>query len=515
MSASFSSRFLSCATLLLAGLFFFLMLGWLWDVWHDNAANHDVFWLFTGFERLGDGETMLQSFYETNPPLSVFIYAPAFWVTAQEWLTLPHAVFLYTGMLLALAIAATMYAMRFIKAFSPSQILLVCGGLLVCGTVMTAPNYGQRDHFLALAAVPLVLLLLGRTIAPRSLNITDVAILFVGTLFLLLKPYYGLLPAFLMLHRAVKQKRISALWDADFIVMALATMAYVGTVYFFFNDYLTIILPAVMDLYVDSGWSFIPSRVAMTLAAWMIIMGFSFHRALPDETRKLARLLLLFSAFSFLIFLLMMKGYAYHLLPCLTFMYLAGVLLGDGVLQNVVKKPARRALLLLTPLAAICLMMPDSFIPQEDAVEREEITKRVEACGKDCSFLIMGSTVRITQLISYYADKPHASRFPKFWFAEGIVEDGIDIEKDRSRLERYRHYVDMITADINRYKPRIILSCDYYANLMPWLSSYESFKGAFKYYKKAKDVSYDHGAFHHGKPSRTPRIVKCAQYNRI
>lgn len=498
----------------MAGLFFCLIAGWLWLIWREDSANHDVFWLFTGFERLTNGETMLQSFYETNPPLSVFIYAPAFWLADHAWLPLPRAVILYTSMLLAMAIAATIYAARYIATLSRQQVLVMCAGMLVCGTVMAASNYGQRDHFLAMAAVPVVLLLLGRTSAPRRLNIMDAAVLFIGTLFLLLKPYYGLLPAFLMLHRALKQRRVAALWDSDFVIMALATVGYAACVCVFFADYLTDILPEVMDLYADSGWSFVPLRIVLALAAWLIVMGLSFNRRLPIETQRMVRMLLLFSALSFFIFLLMMKGYAYQLLPCLMFMYLAALLTGDAFLARVMVMPARRILLLTMSMAAIFLMLPDSFIPHEKGVEQQAITKAVASCGDDCSFLIMGSTVRVTQLISYYAEKPHASRFAKFWFAEGMVMDGLDIEKDHRKLERYRHYVDMITADINRYKPRLILSCDQYADFMPWLSSYEGFRKAFSPYKKGSIVSYDNAAFH-GRSTRGALIVECTQYNRI
>lgn len=507
-----AGRISSYFTILTASSFFLLIAGWLWVIWREDAANHDVFWLFTGFQRLTAGETMLQSFYETNPPLSVFIYAPAFWLAGHQWLSLPHAVILYTSTLLILALAAVTYAARFMPLLSRQQVQGLCAGMAVCGTLMAASNYGQRDHFLAMAVVPVVLLLCGRTLSPRRLTITDALILFTGTLFLLLKPYYGLLPAFLMVHRAVKQKRLAAFWDSDFIIMALATIIYGACVYIFFNDYLTDILPTVIKLYADSGWSFVPLRLVLTMAAWLVTMGFTFNRKLPPETQRMAHLLMFFSFLSFIIFLLMMKGYAYQLLPCLMFMYLAIFLIGEALLAGILK-PLQRTFLLGTAMAVMFLAMPDSFIPHRNAVEREEVTKVVADCGDDCSFLIMGSTVRVTQLISYYAHKPHASRFAKFWFAEGMVMDGLDIEQESTARERYRLFVDMITADINRYKPRLILSCNQYADFMPWLSSYEGFRKAFSPYKKGDVVSYDHSAFHGGHNKRHI-VVKCTQYHR-
>ncbi|HEY0900818.1 MAG TPA: hypothetical protein VGD95_01720 [Micavibrio sp.] len=497
------------AGLMLAGI----ILWWLALQWRDNAANHDIFWLFTGFQRLGAGHTMAQSFYETNPPLSVYIYAPAFWLAEQSWLSLPRAIILYTTLLLAAAIAATLYAARLIRGVTRGDILLFVTALVVGGTVMAGSNYGQRDHFLALAALPLVLLLLGRTQTPRRLNAADVMILVIGTLFLLLKPYYGLLPAFLMAHRAGTQKRIAALWDIDFIVMALATFGYGLCVYLFFPDYLTVILPAVMDLYIDSGWRYYFSDLSLILSGLLLMLGLSRRPAVPADARALLHILLGCAALSFVIFLLMMKGYAYHLLPCLTFMLVAGLWLAHRLCPWI-DNSRLRLWLLAIPLALLCLLIPDSFIPHKRDVEREAITQRIAACAGECPYLIIGSTVRITQLISYYTGKPHASRFPKFWFAEGMVEEGIDFQKDRQRLDRYRHYVDMIVADINADKPKLIFSCKYYADFMPWLTSYENFKAAFAPYHKTSDVWYDHDIFHHGKSAAKPRIVKCTQYER-
>lgn len=489
-----------------------LLAGWLLLMWQQDAAHHDIFWLYTGFLRLQSGQSMVEVFYETNPPLSIYIYTPAFWLTQAGIFSLPHAILIYTTALLAAALAAGLYAARTLKM--PVSVVVMTGGLLLCGTVLAGSNYGQRDHYVALAALPLLLLLWGRTQTPRPLNKVEIAILVIGTMFLLLKPYYGLLPAYLMLHRAYVQKRITALWDADFMVMAGTTLLYAFCIYFFFRDYVTQILPAVLDLYVDSGWRYSLARLALLASAWCLLLGLSSHRRVADDTRALARQLLIFAAFSLLIYLLMMKGYDYHLLPCLTFLYLAGLYIGHDLFKPWVTSSTLCLLLMVLPLALICLLRADSFIPHKRDVERQALTQRIAACTGDCPFLMIGSTLRIAQLISYYTDQPHASRFAKTWFAEGMREDGLDIEKATQQRDRYRHYVDMITADILLYKPRMIFSCDYYADLMPWLSTYDNFTQAFALYRKTSEVKYDHDIFHHGKSARKPRIVTCVQYDR-
>lgn len=487
-----------------------LLLGWGWQQWLGAMANHDLFWLYTGFLRLTQGQTMAQSFYETNPPLSVFIYTPAFWIAQQDWLSLPHAIFVYTLTLVALSALATRDVLRR-AGLDRCQTALICLGLIICGTVLTPPNLGQRDHLLALAAFPLMILLLTRTRGYEAPALVAAPILFFGTFFLLLKPYYGLLPAALMVHRAITQKRISAFWDTDFLVMAAATLLYAVSVWRFFPDYITIILPDVVALYADTGWSVNLLRVFFIISIWFILMGLSVPRR---KVSNYVRPFLYFSALSFIIFIMMFKGYAYHLLPCLTFLYVALLLVADGLLRGLIREPVIRMLSLCLIVSGLMLAIPHSFFPERDKIIKEEITQIVAGCGDDCKFLLMGGTVRTTQLISYYGGKPHASRFPKFWFLEGLVGEGLNQKTSENPLGPYHHYADMIAEDIDFYKPQIIFSCDYIVKHVELLSHYESFRKNFASYKVVRDFSYNYAVFHGRRPGRADKIVPCTLYQR-
>ncbi len=499
--------FLKGALALILGV---LLLGWGWQQWQAAVVNHDLFWLYTGFVRLTQGQTMAQAFYETNPPLSVFIYTPAFWLVQQGCLSLPHAILAYTMAAVGLSALATMAVLRCAR-LDRYQTALICLGLIICGTVLTPPNLGQRDHLLALAAFPLMILLLTRTRGFDIPAFLAIPILFAGTVFLLLKPYYGLLPAALMIHRAITQKRISAFWDADFLVMAVPPLLYAVSVWRFFPDYITVILPDVMALYADTGGSANPPRVALVISVWLILMMLSApHRNLNSYIRPCLWL----SALSFFIFVLMMKGYSYHLLPCLTFLYVAGLLLADGLLRGRIREPVIRMLSLGLMASGLMLIFPHSFFPSRDDIMKEEITQIIADCGDDCKFLLMGGTVRTTQLISYYGGKPHASRFPKFWFLEGLVWDGLNQKTDENPLGPYHRYVDMIVEDIDFYKPQIIFSCDHIVRHVELLSHYESFRKSFASYKVVRNFSYNHSAFHGHRLGRGDKIIPCTLYQR-
>jgi hypothetical protein len=192
----------------------------------------------------------------------------------------------------------------------------------------------------------------------------------------------------------------------------------------------------------------------------------------------------------------------------------AGLLLADGLLRGRIREPAIRMLSLSLMASGLMLVLPHSFFPNRDDIIKEEITQIIAGCGDNCKFLLMGGTVRTTQLISYYGGKSHASRFPKFWFLEGLVGDGLNRETSENPLGPYHHYADMIAEDIDFYKPQIIFSCDYILKHVELLSHYESFRKSFASYKAVRDFSYNYSIFHGHRSGREDMIVPCTLYQR-
>jgi hypothetical protein len=251
--------------------------------------------------------------------------------------------------------------------------------------------------------------------------------------------------------------------------------------------------------------------VIYVVCAWLILMGLSSS---VTNTVNYTRMFLWFSALSFLIFIMMMKGYAYHLLPCLTFLYIAGLLVVDGLLRRRIRDNAIRIFALGLILSGLIIPLPRAFLPGRDDIMKEEITQIVAGCGEDCKFLVMGGTVRAIQLISYYGGKPHASRFPKFWFLEGVVRDALYQKDSENPLGPYWKYADMIAEDIDFYKPDIIFSCDYIVRHVPLLSHYESFRKSFAPYRAVRKLSYNFNVFHGNRLAPGREMIPCTLYQR-
>src|SRR5690606_32184496 len=130
-------------------------------------------------------------------------------------------------------------------------------------TVLSSVYFGERDQILGIALFPFVMIQLGLTFSwPRPRPAVFWSVVIFGAVLILLKPHFGLLPTILLLHRAILQRRL-ALWkDPDFIALVTATSCYILFLLVFFSDYLTIILPDVLRLYLPESEGNAPLRAS-------------------------------------------------------------------------------------------------------------------------------------------------------------------------------------------------------------------------------------------------------------
>ena len=446
---------------------------------------------------------MAQGFYETNPPLSVLVYAPAFLLAQHGIMTLAHSILVYGLLLVGLSVVATYKAITKWDFLSGVDKGVICALLLLGGTIMTNPEFGQRDHLLALGAVPLCCVLLSRTWGFESDRGWTLAILVVGTLLLLLKPYYGLLPAFLMGHRMLTRRNFMAAFDYDFLIMAGVTVTYALGLYVFFNDYLRLILPDLPYLYGATGARFKATVILLCGFSWALLWAVTLHQGRTLRRVGLARIMLTLAGFSFLIFLLMNKGYAYHLVPFQLFMLIAAGLLLRAYTPW-----------LVVALVAGVLAFPKAYYPSPDFIKGQEVTRIVSECGVDCRFLMLGPPVRAIQHVSYYAGKEHASRFSKVWFIEGLL----DREKKNSGLKETailrQKYSDMVAEDMGLYRPQIIFVCKNLTDTFAYLSQSPAFADQIKAYRYERTVSFDTIAFFEKPGLQDFKKMPCDLYKR-
>lgn len=487
---------------------------WFWPAWSGGTVNHDIFWFYTGYQRLLSGGTLLRDFYELNPPLTIFFYAPAFFLAAQDVLPLERSILLYGLMLIVLSAIATYRIVRRWPDMGRDRAALVCMLLFFAATIMVGPDFGQRDHFAALGAVPVACLLMGRSLGyaaqPRGFTF---AVLALGTLALLLKPHYGLLPAFLMLHRAYVQRRLSALWDGDFLVMAATTAAYALMTLVLFRDYLKTIVPDAIILYAGHWASFNILDVVFYSYLGLFLVALTFYPRISKGIARDARMFAILGLLALCAYFIMNKGYSYHLIPAGTFFLLAMGILLSAMMQAAGWRGPVPLAWQAAVFSLIVTFMPHPYLPPPDAIRAQPMTRMVAACGEGCRFLVMGGTVRMIQLVSYYSGKEHASRFAKFWI-QGLRAEEQKRPDDAGLLAMRQRIARMIAEDMARYRPDLVFVCNDYTDYIPYLSIHPGFVEEMRNYKAEGFVASNKAVYFLRNPQGHGDSYPCAIYKR-
>lgn len=485
---------------------------WAYDELFIKAANHDIIWLVTGLERVLGGQRMTDAAYDPNPPLSFLIYLPVYLAAKIPGMKLEYAIF-FTTSLAALLSSALCYALvRKWPFFDRASAWALAVSFLVAGTVAAHPNFGQRDHLLILGLFPLILLQLSRTYGWPVPGAAAWAAMIAGSVLLLLKPHYAVIPAALFLHRMIVQRRLWVIKDADFLCLSLAALTYIALIWVFFRDFATDILPDVLTLYAHAGAG-TDVRVIVTLSTVFAagsILFFVFSRNMDNGKRAFIGRLPVLSIFCLLPYWLMGRGYFYHLLPAFTIFWV----FADAAFFIITRRfSGARPALVLTIAALIFgayFVRPHPAYPGREEIKNLPLTKMVSSCGPDCSFLLMGASVQETQLIQHYAEKPHASRFPKFWFLgyEHAPDEQVAFWHDPAMQEKYTRYV---AEDIKKYTPALIIACDKKQSFMKVFTASPAFLEQWRHYSYSGKTGLDKKDYN---PVMKSRVKPCDIYRR-
>ena len=464
------------------------LLPWLSTFW-TQAVNTDIAFLTLSAERMLDGLSMSEAYYDTNLPLSIIVQIPAAALAKFTPLPLYYAANIYALTLLVLSFAAVAALLARDKDLSLEQRFSILGIYLLTNTLLPNYDFGQKDHFLAMALIPLVLTQILITRKTQIPPLLKHIVLAAGAFFILIKPHYGLLPAAIFIHRAITQRRLSVVRDADFLWLAGMAIGYIAVLLIFFNDFLTIILPDIIKYYASD----ISTKVVLTGIILMIkaIVPFFLTLLIFKKAPGIIPAFSLFAVLSFIPFIIQGKGWVYHALPANIFFYICAFALFSyaitaalGALSKI-KTPSLFAhmmsfalpMLILFTLVIKSYAEPPSFhrITHQE-YKNTAFAKRINTCkeeyGKECTFLIFNDTINIAPELQTYTDVPNATRFPLPWFVPALLneERALEHEQTPQKQEQFdtavSKYMNMIARDFARYDPEIVFvgHFSYYAD---------------------------------------------------
>lgn len=466
----------------------------------NSSINGDTAWLLVAAQRLLDGGTFFHDVFELNPPLSVYIHYPAVWIASLTGAPLYYAVYAYFILLIAISATATHRLLQCYNFLNPEQRFFILLGFIIGATIIPSVSFGEREHLVFLGLFPFVLVQHALTNGISIPSRLKWPVLIVGSIAIVLKPHFGILPTILLLHRAIAHKKLIPIAkDPDFLALSATTILYAISVAVFAPDYISGVLPYVMKLYIDQknfaiAW---PPLFLQTVIIAVFLLFEGFWSSLKDKTKQTGILLYMSALLCLIPYAVQMKGFYYHMLPALGFFYAGLALTIHGYAWQSLRRPLSR--LVVTAALMLGLAYADKppllKYPTHNDYKTMPLSVTLEKhCPAPCSFFMFHNSIEIPWQTAIYTNSTIASRFATLWFLPAIYLKRNLTDKDAAELKE--SFASMLADDFNRLRPKImILTTNLYfnpdspVNLIDYFSDNKDFRQAIAPYKKIDAIT--------------------------
>ncbi len=311
----------------------------------------DIAWLLYVARRWMAGRELYVDVVEVNPPLIVWISAIP--IKLARWLAVDPQ-FVAMPFFVSMVLACVWWSVNLLQAYGGifarrAPVFAVIGSVFL---IVPGSDLGQREHLLAAAFLPYLVLFAQRMDGRRSNVWTCLAAGMIAGLGCALKPRYD--AVFVVLECLALTRGLRP-WRAMPVAAAVASLAYAGSVVLLCPAYLNRAVPMALALY---GATDVPILALLTDSALLIAgqvitlcLLWLRRRTVRDNTLMLT--LVVFAATSTVVCFVDGKDWYYHRLPA-TIVTLLALLLWVATEYRGSRSPFR--LSVLVGGAAVSLM---------------------------------------------------------------------------------------------------------------------------------------------------------------
>lgn len=472
---------------------------------YSVRMSSDIAIIVSFAERIMDGMTPLDGYYDPNPPLSFLIYIPVVWLGDYIGVAVYKVLFFYTFLWIAVSLFSVMCLL---ESLIPDHKTLrhFLGCLFTAGLVIVpGSDFGDRDHFVIIGLLPFLLMQIGYLQNVNMNRYITAFSLITGTLAVLIKPHYGLLPVCLMLWRAGRDRNFKSLFQADFFCLTAGVILYILICLIYFREYVFVVFVDVFGLY-------IPLRnpvVWPELMAYSILFGLCVYVTYESKAKLLVKhiccLLCMAGWLLLVVYVVQGKGLNYHRIPYLVFFFTAcGVSLYVLLLKFKVREGISMPLsLVFTVLALLSLRgLPGGYITHDRFKEMPLSETLATYCENPCSYFLFHDTSELIHPLAIYHNAFHASRFTSLWFLPKILVG--EKNGDPRALSLKKQYTSMIVDDFRKYKPDILIIMsgtgfqDISYEFIDYFSSDPDFRKEAEHYKRVDTISFNRNIYFPG-----------------
>lgn len=464
--------------------------------------NYDVIYLTHAAKQMLAGGTYLHDFFETNPPLIMFLYLPPVLLSQLTSISLIYTVRIYILLLIFCSMSLCYFLLQ--KLFKEDRLFyyLILYSLALILLLLPAYQLGQREHLMMIFTTPYLFAVMVRLEnKPLSPYLTAV-IGFLAGLGISLKPFFLTMPFLIEIYYIYKKNNLLAWIRPEIMAIVFVFVSYLLILFYFYTDYLQIILPFVNRVYfigMKEPWEIYfkqqPTVPFCFIAAIAYLATQKLHRY-PTINRVLFLALLGFIAS----FTIPRSTWYYHVLPAFGIACLLFILMLEPLIRNVINqfKLLNALLLLLLLINIFSLPITYSFYYFKKTMElkREPLAQEVFAFFNHYApyntFTCFSVSSDFTP-IALYSTAEYVGPSTFFWWEFGFVRLQ-KIAKDPAalqQLEKDRAFIaNIVTTNLIEKKPRFVLIDDIAAkrhllqdiDYLQEFSQYKNFRIAWRQY---------------------------------
>lgn len=488
-----------------------------WAVIQTNSSVKDnIAWLSICAKRIMAGDSMSLSCYDTNPPLSIYLYAPPALLNDFTGFPIYYGVYLMAFLAIVLSCWASWKILQHLSFLDNDIRVIFVISQLVGTTLLTGLSYAERDHFMILGLIPFVLAQICITQKIKLPVFLLWLTLLVGAFAILLKPHYGLIPVVLLCHRLFVQKKLlRVLRDADFIALSISTLAYILFIALFHSDFITIILPDISAFYPNQYVSGLVLPVVKIYGVFFLFIwgAFLFYSKGQQENKKINFILLISfcGLLTVFLFFIQMKGFWYHRIPTYAFFSITVSLTLYILIKSILSGSKYSRLLKYLPTFACFTVFAFAYIKQppnpgftthQQYLNAPLSTFINENCVDPCSIFITYENMGIISQTMFYQNDLYATRLPVFWFFprwNSSDRTKMSTEQAAYFAKAHKRFANMHLEDLKRYKPSLLMIMrngpdtpkDVALDLFDFMKVEPEYETLLKDYKKSGEFSID------------------------
>lgn len=479
----------------------------------------DVSYLLHVTKQLINGGTYFKDFFETNPPMILYLYLPVCFLQKTLHISIENALRFVIILEASISLITCYFLLK--RIFKRHEFYQVFALLIAISFVLfyqPAYQFGQREHIFMIVMLPYTFLVLLNIEGKKVHCLIKWALSFFVAMGLALKPFF-LFPFILIEFYIIYRKRsLFAFVRTEPLIILSVLLIYSLSIFIFHPNYFKYMLPFIGSFYFfgyQDSWFDVFFNYVTTFCAMSVAIYFLFRKA--DKQRTLTTVLLLAMLGMVLAFMVPRMIWSYHVMPAIGFATILLTYYFVEILKTSANAAIKRHWLnkgcdifFFASIFGIFFAFPlyldyfyyHYFIVEKKVGDRIQLMHYLETLPAPYSLTCLSTftTTCFPLSLDKHIIEDRIGRFPFFWWILGMLKwDNLSKDALPSEILQLKHvlFKEFIT-DMKRFKPTIVViqkmddtsKIAKNFNYIDYFSTDKNFAAEWKNYHFLKNIAY-------------------------